>query len=94
VSAQRVQRLTIGQSYGARVRGPSYGSASVCFTPEYVYVTTLGSYDVVISIVWLEPHEAILNYKMKRLSLVDDEGQRRMIVGLNRGVSLRFISSS
>jgi hypothetical protein len=30
---------------------------------------------------------------MKRLSLIDDEGQRRMIVGRNHGVSLRFISS-
>jgi hypothetical protein len=27
------------------------------------------------------------------LSLVDDEGQRRVIVGRNQGVSLRFISS-
>jgi hypothetical protein len=35
---------------------------------------TLGSYDVVISMDWLETHEAILNCKMKRLSLVDDEG--------------------
>jgi hypothetical protein len=37
---------------------------------------------------WLESHEAILNCKTKRLSLVDDEGQRRVIVGRNQGVSL------
>jgi hypothetical protein len=42
---------------------------------------------------WLESHEAILNCKTKWLSLVDDEGQRRVIVGWNQGVSLRFISS-
>jgi hypothetical protein len=42
---------------------------------------------------WLESHEAILNCKMKRLSLFDDEGQRRVIVGQSQGVSLRFISS-
>jgi hypothetical protein len=42
---------------------------------------------------WLESHEAILNCKMKRLSLVDDTGQRCVIVGQNQGVSLRFISS-
>jgi hypothetical protein len=42
---------------------------------------------------WLESHEVILNYKMKRLSLVNDEGQRCVIVGWNQGVSLRFISS-
>jgi hypothetical protein len=48
-----------------------------------LYVTILGSYDVVIGMDWLESHEAILNCKMKRLSLVDDEGQRRVIVGRN-----------
>ena len=58
-----------------------------------MYVTILGSYDVVIGMNWLEMHEAILNCKMKRLSLVDDEGHRRVIVGWNQGVSLRFISS-
>jgi hypothetical protein len=35
----------------------------------------------------------ILNCKIKKLSLVDDEGQRRVIVGQNQGVSLSFISS-
>jgi hypothetical protein len=35
----------------------------------------------------------ILNCKMKWLSLVDDEGQRCMILGRNQGVFLRFISS-
>jgi hypothetical protein len=57
------------------------------------YVTILGSYDVVIGMDWLELHEAILNCKMKRLILIDDEGQRWVIVGWNQGVSLRFISS-
>jgi hypothetical protein len=42
---------------------------------------------------WLESHEAILNRKTKRWSLVDDEGQRRVIVGRNRGLSLRCVSS-
>jgi hypothetical protein len=58
-----------------------------------LYVTILGSYDVVIGMDWLETHEAILNCKMKRLILVDDEGQRCVIVGRNQGVSLRFVSS-
>jgi hypothetical protein len=48
-----------------------------------LYITILGSYDIMIGMDWLESHEAILNCKMKRLSLVDDEGQRRMIVGRN-----------
>jgi hypothetical protein len=58
-----------------------------------LYVTILGSYGVVIGMDWLESHEAILNCKTKRLSLVNDEGQRRVIVGRNQGVYLRFVSS-
>jgi hypothetical protein len=53
-------------------------------TRANLYVTILGSYDVVIGMDWLESHEAILNCKMKWLSLVDDEGQRRVIVGGTR----------
>ena len=46
-----------------------------------LHVTILGSYDVVIDMDWLESHEAILNCKTKQLSLVDDEGQRHVILG-------------
>ena len=46
-----------------------------------------------IGMDWLESHEVILNYKMKWLSLVDDEGQIRVIVVRDQGVSLRFVSS-
>jgi hypothetical protein len=52
-------------------------------TRANLYVTTLGSYDIVIDMDWLESHDAILDWKMKRLSLVDDEGQRCLIVGQN-----------
>jgi hypothetical protein len=62
-------------------------------TRANLYVTTLGSYDVMIGMDWLELHEAILICKTKWLSLVDDEGQRHVIIGWNQGVSLRFISS-
>jgi hypothetical protein len=62
-------------------------------TRANLYIMILGSYDVVIGMDWLESHEAILNGKTKRLRLVDDEGQRCMIIGWNQGVSLRFISS-
>jgi hypothetical protein len=47
----------------------------------------------VIGMDWLESHDAILNYKMKRLSLIDDLGQNSVIVRRNQGVSLRFITS-
>jgi hypothetical protein len=57
-----------------------------------LYVTILGSYDVMIGMDRLESHDAILNCKTKGLSLTDDEGHRRVIVGRNKGVSLRLIS--
>jgi hypothetical protein len=63
------------------------------FTRVNLCVTILGSYDIVIGMDWLESHEVILNCKTKRLSLIDDEGQRWVIVGRNQGVSLRFVSS-
>jgi hypothetical protein len=53
-------------------------------TRAILYITILGSYDVMIGMDWLESHEAILNCKMKWLSLVYDEGLRRMIVGQTR----------
>jgi hypothetical protein len=62
-------------------------------TRDNLYVTTLGSYDVVIDMDSLKSHDMILDSKAKWLSLVDDEGQRHMIVGWSQGVSLRFISS-
>jgi hypothetical protein len=49
-----------------------------------LYVTILGSYDIVIGMDWLESHDAILNCKMKWLSLTDDLGQSRVIVGRKR----------
>ena len=52
-------------------------------TRANLYITILGSYDVVIGMDWLESHEVILNCKTKRLSLVDDEEQRCVIVGQN-----------
>jgi hypothetical protein len=51
-----------------------------------LYVTILGSYDVVIGMDRLETHEAILNCKTKWLILVDDEGKRHVIVGRNQEV--------
>ena len=42
-------------------------------TRSNLYVTILGSYDVIIGMDWLKSHEAILNCKMKQLILVDDE---------------------
>jgi hypothetical protein len=62
-------------------------------TKANLYVTILGSYDIVIGMDCLESHDAILNYKMKQLILTNDLGHSRVIVGRNQGVSMRFIFS-
>ena len=79
-----------------KVRGKVMGCAlnvGDFFMRVNLYIMILGSYDVVIGMDWLESHEAILNCKKKWLSLVNDEGHRRLIVGWNQGFSLRFASS-
>jgi hypothetical protein len=58
-----------------------------------LFVTTLGSYDIVIGMDWLESYDMILNCKMKILSGIDDMAQIIVIIGRNQGVSLKFISS-
>jgi hypothetical protein len=62
------------QKVGGKVTGCALNLGEFV-TKVNLYVTILGSYDVVIGMDWLESHEAILNCKMKRLSLVDDEGR-------------------
>jgi hypothetical protein len=61
------------QKVGGKVTGCALNLGEFV-TRVNLYVTILGSYDVVIGMDWLESHEAILNCKTKRLSLVDDEG--------------------
>jgi hypothetical protein len=80
------------QKVGGKVTGCALNLGEFV-TRFNLYITILGSYDVVIGMDWLESHEAILNCKTKWLSLVDDEGQRCVIVEQNQGVSLRFVSS-
>jgi hypothetical protein len=61
------------QKVGGRVMGRALNLGEFV-TRVNLYVTTLGPYNVVIGMDWLGTHEAILNCKTKRLSLVDDEG--------------------
>jgi hypothetical protein len=79
------------QKVGGKVKGCSLNLGEFV-TRANLYTTKLGYYDVMIGMDWLESHDVILDCKMKRLSLVDDEGHRHMIVGQNQGVSMRFIS--
>jgi hypothetical protein len=84
--------LRAKQNVGGKVTSCSLNLGEFV-TKVNMYVMILGSYDVMIDMDWLESHEVILNCKKKRLSLVNDEGHRHVIIGQNQGVSLRFISS-
>jgi hypothetical protein len=53
-------------------------------TKSNLYITILGSYDILIGMYWLESHDAILNCKMKWLIFMDDLGYSRVIVGRNQ----------
>jgi hypothetical protein len=56
------------QKVGGKVTGCALNLGEFV-TRVNLYVMILGSYDIVISMDWLESHEAILNCKTKRLSL-------------------------
>ena len=70
------------QKVGGKVTGCALNLGEFV-TRVNLYVTVLGSYDIVIDMDWLEMREVILNCKTKRLSLVDDKGQRHVIVRRN-----------
>jgi hypothetical protein len=61
------------QKVGGKVTGCTLNLGEFV-TRANLYVTILGSCDVVMGMDWLESHEAILNCKTKWLSVVDDEG--------------------
>jgi hypothetical protein len=77
--------------------GPSVDNCivylGVCTTRLKVYVTALGAYDLIIGMDWLEAHQALVDCFAKRVLCVDDEGRPVEIQGVQRKVSLRFIST-
>jgi hypothetical protein len=80
-----------------QVVGPSVDNClvdlGVCTTRLKVYVTALGTYDLIIGMDWLEAHRAMVDCFTKRVLCVDDEGRPVEIHGVRRKVSLRFIST-
>ena len=77
--------------------GPSVDNCivdlGVCTTRLKVYVTALGEYDLIIGMDWLAAHRALVDCFAKRVLCVDDEGRPVEIQGVQRKVSLRFIST-
>jgi hypothetical protein len=77
--------------------GPSVDNCivylGVCTTRLKVYVTALGAYDLIIGMDWLAAHRALVDCFAKRVLCVDDEGRPIEIQGVQRKVSLCFIST-
>jgi hypothetical protein len=65
----------------------------VCTTRLKVYVTGLRAYDLIIGMDWLATHRDLVYCFAKRVLYVDDEGRPVEIQGVQRKVSLRFIST-
>jgi hypothetical protein len=57
-----------------------------------MYTTTLGSYDMIIGMNWLESHEAVLDCKGKMIYFIDNSWHKIILAGSNRGVFFIFIS--
>jgi hypothetical protein len=53
----------------------------------------LGSYDYLIGMDWLDPHHAILECQNKAFTLLDEEGNQRVIQGIPRVSTIREISA-
>jgi hypothetical protein len=77
--------------------GPSVDNCivdlGVCTTRLKLYITVLGAYDLIIGMDWLAAHRALVDCFAKRVLCVDDEGRPIEIQGVQRKVSLRFIST-
>eukprot|EP00253_Pinus_taeda_P029272 PITA_29272 len=65
----------------------------VCTTKLKVYVTALGTYDLIIGMDWLEAHQAWVDCYGKRILGINDEGEVIQIQGIKRKVCLCYIST-
>lgn len=57
-----------------------------------LYSRTLGTYDLIVGMDWLESHQAILDCYKKKILLQNDQGETLVIKGIRRNVTLRLIS--
>jgi hypothetical protein len=80
-----------------QVVGPSVDNCvidlGVCTTKLKVYVTALGEYDLIIGMDWLAAHRALIDCFAKKVLCVNDIGKPIEVQGIQRKVSLRFIST-
>jgi hypothetical protein len=75
-----------------QVVGPSVDNClvdlGVCTTRLKVYITSLGMYDLIIGMDWLEAHRAMVDCFTKMVLCVDDEGRTVEIHDVRGKVSL------
>ena len=62
-------------------------------THVIVNILTLGSYDLLIGMDWLEEHKVVLNYFDKTFTCTDDNGNNIKVKGIPRKVTIREISA-
>jgi hypothetical protein len=56
-------------------------------------ILSLGSYDYLIGMDWLDQHHALLDYHNKEFTCLDEEGNRKIVQGIPRVVVVREISA-
>jgi hypothetical protein len=61
-------------------------------TKEDLNILILGSYDFPIGMGWLDQHHAILECHNKASTCLDEEGNKRVVQGIPREVTVREIS--
>eukprot|EP00253_Pinus_taeda_P028908 PITA_28908 len=80
------------QSLGSMVRDCSVNIGG-CHTKINLYSTTLGTYDLIVGMDWLESHKAILDCYNNTVLIRNDQGETKVIKGIRRDVTLRLISA-
>jgi len=56
-----------------------------------VNIMSLGSYDCLIGMDWLEKHHVVIDYYNMTITCLDEEGQQGKIQGIPRDVAIRDI---
>jgi predicted aspartyl protease len=62
-------------------------------TKAELNILPLGSYDCLIGMDWLDQHHALLDYRNKRFTCLDEEGNQVTVQGIPRAVAVREISA-
>jgi hypothetical protein len=62
-------------------------------TKDESNILTLGSYDCLVGMDWLDQHHAILDCHNMEFTCLDEEGNRKTVQGISKVVAIREISA-